>query len=123
MTPRVLLLVDDDADIHVLLKARFRRLARADLRLIHAHTVPEALAALPSALAELAIVFSDVRMPGEDGHALLRHLRAAGYDGPFILIGSLLTDNHQATEWVEKDRIFERFADLVTRYVPAPAST
>jgi PAS domain S-box-containing protein len=71
----VVLLVDDDADsldfIEVLLE-------RSGAAVLTAASAREALTVLREQPVD--IVISDVEMPGEDGYALLRRIRDAGYE-------------------------------------------
>jgi PAS domain S-box-containing protein len=66
-----ILVVDDEADARELLSAL---LARCKMRITTAATVDEALALVRSDRPD--IVISDIGMPGEDGYALIKRLRA-----------------------------------------------
>jgi CheY-like chemotaxis protein len=117
MSLRTVLLVDDDLDVHLLVKSHFRRLKRPDLAV---ETAPDGRAALTrlEALGDaVALVLSDVNMPRLDGHGFLRAARAAGYEGPFVLIGALSTTGHQADDWIEKDRLLESLPAVVERFL------
>lgn len=114
---KAVLLVDDDHDVHVLVRTLFRRMKRPDLTLIIA---PDGLAALEHlAVAQnpVALILTDVNMPRLDGHGLIREARAAGYAGPIVLIGAVPVATHAADEWVEKDLLLSRLPALFAHYV------
>ena len=77
----VISVIDDDASV---------RAAADNLLSSHGyivHTFASAEQFLQSArLREMACVVSDVQMPGMSGLDLLSHVRAQGYDVPFIFI-------------------------------------
>lgn len=114
---RVVLLVDDDRDLHTLVRSRLRRLKIDDLELRTANDGAEALALLPDLRGTLGLILSDVNMPRVDGHALLRRARDTGYAGPFVLIGALAHKEHDADDWVEKDRLLDCLPDLLTQWL------
>jgi DNA-binding NarL/FixJ family response regulator len=66
------LLVDDETNLLLALEACLRA---EGYEVVASRSAPEALARLAAALPD--IIVSDVRMPGMDGHALVRHLRAS----------------------------------------------
>lgn len=118
MSTRTVLLVDDDHDVHVLVKTVFRRLKRADLHLEFAPDGQAALEALPGLGERLALILTDQNMPRLDGHGLIAAARAAGYAGPIILIGGLVEPEHAADDWVPKDDLLTALPALVQRYAP-----
>jgi FixJ family two-component response regulator len=79
--PSVVSIVDDDASV---------RAATDNLLSSHGyivHTFASAEEFLQSArLHDTSCVVTDVQMPGMSGLELLSHLRAQGYDAPFIFI-------------------------------------
>lgn len=117
MNHRIVLLVDDDPDVHLLVKTHFRRLHRPDLTLAFASDGRAALARLAADGPSIALVLTDVNMPRLDGHGLIRAARTSGYTGPILLIGALATADHEADEWVDKDHLLDRLPVLVTRYL------
>jgi CheY-like chemotaxis protein len=68
-----ILVVEDDPDARDLLRTT---LELEGARVTVAGTVQEALAALEARLPD--VVVSDIGMPGEDGYALIRKVRALG---------------------------------------------
>ena len=89
--PRILLVEDDDAvrrSLQLLLVSR-----GYDVR---AYRGGEGLAGEPEALSAACLV-ADLMMPEGDALQLLHSLRAAGWDGPSILISGHLTD-----EWASQ---------------------
>lgn len=120
MTPHIVLLVDDDLDVHLLVKSHIRRLRRPDLTVETATDGRAALVRLEALGDAVSLVLSDVNMPRLDGHGFLRAARAGGYTGPFVLIGALSTSGHQADDWVEKDRLLESLPAVVDRFLGQP---
>jgi CheY-like chemotaxis protein len=78
------LLVDDEGDVRELV-ARF--LTQAGARVETASSVAAAVAAFHRRPAD--VVVADIGMPGEDGYALLRQLRALPPPGPAVPIVAL----------------------------------
>lgn len=117
MSTKIVLLVDDDHDVHVLVRILFRRLQRPELTLIIAPDGVAALERLAAHPGEVALILTDVNMPRLDGHGLIREARAAGYAGPIVLIGAIANTAHAADEWVEKDSLLARLPALLTHYV------
>jgi len=118
MNPKkVVLLVDDDRDLHTLVKSRLRRLKIENVELHSATDGAEALGLLPDLGPGLGLILSDVNMPRMDGHALLRRARDTGYAGPFVLIGALAHAEHDADAWVEKDHLLDCLPELLTRWL------
>lgn len=75
------LLVDDDAQVRAMVAELIRSLGAE----VHAAgSGAEALEAL-STLDTVTLMVSDVRMPGMDGHDLLRRVRADGHSFPTVL--------------------------------------
>lgn len=114
----MILVVDDDPDVHVIIRVAIRRLQRPELSLRFAADGDAGLAAISEAGAALDLVLSDVTMPRMDGHALLRAARGVGYTGPFVFIGAVASADHAATEWIDKDRLLEAIPELIARYTP-----
>jgi len=117
MTSNIVLLVDDDLDIHRLVKSHLRRLRRPDLEVETATDGREALARLEALGDAVRLVLSDVQMPRLDGHGFLRAARASSHAGPFVLIGTLPTSDHQADDGVEKDRLLGALPAIIGRFL------
>ena len=92
MKPLRVLLVDDDEDIHVLLRARLRKthsLVRDQLVELESAT-DGASALLLLRERPFDLVLSDVNMPKCTGPELAVALHEAGIDVPIVLIGVLM---------------------------------
>lgn len=76
-------LVDDDVE----LRRALQLLLRASHYDVRAYATAEALLADPRSQT-IACLISDMQMPGIDGFALLRRIRAGGWTGPAILMTS-----------------------------------
>ena len=69
-----ILVVDDEADLEILIKQKFRKQIRAkEYEFVFAGNGKEALIALQAA-DDVDIVLSDINMPEMDGLTLLSHL-------------------------------------------------
>jgi DNA-binding response OmpR family regulator len=84
------LLVEDDDPIRALTR---RTLTEAGFRVLEARHVPEALALLGEPRAELALVVTDVVLPGASGKDLVRTLRRTQPTLPAILMSGFTTEN------------------------------
>ena len=75
-----MLIVDDEPDVADLFRQRFRREARQGAYVLHfAVSAAEALERLGGDIEPPPIVIlSDINMPGMDGLALLREVKAGG---------------------------------------------
>jgi DNA-binding NtrC family response regulator len=72
--PAKILVVDDEPDLELLIRQRFRRHIRdQEWHFVFAHNGVEALALLRSDL-EIDLVLTDINMPEMDGLTLLEHL-------------------------------------------------
>ena len=82
------LVVDDEPDVEVLFRQRFRRDLRSErFRMEFASSAPAALnRAAEIRDASLILILSDINMPGMSGLELLPVLRTAHPDVPVIMI-------------------------------------
>ena len=73
-----ILIVDDEPDVAELFRQRFRREVRQGAYVLHfATSAAEALERLSRDIEpELIVILSDINMPGMDGMALLREIKA-----------------------------------------------
>ena len=83
-----ILIVDDEPDVADLFRQRFRREARQGAYVLHfAVSAAEALERLGGDIEPPPIVIlSDINMPGMDGLALLREVKARRPDLPVIMV-------------------------------------
>jgi CheY-like chemotaxis protein len=83
-----ILIIDDEPDVADLFRQRFRREARQGAYVLHfALSAAEALERLAGDIEpELIVILSDINMPGMDGLALLREIRAGRPDLPVIMV-------------------------------------
>ena len=83
-----ILIVDDEPDVADLFRQRFRREARQGACVLHfAFSAAEALERLGGDIEPPPIVIlSDINMPGMDGLALLREVKARRPDLPVIMV-------------------------------------
>ncbi len=77
MSPSRILMVDDEEDLELLIKQRFRRaIRRGEIEFLFAHNGQEALEKLDEN-PDIRLVLSDINMPVMDGLTLLTQLEAA----------------------------------------------
>lgn len=89
-----ILIVDDESHIR-----RYLSLVVRGLGSVQVHEAPDgesALALYPALVPPPILVLLDVNMPGIDGIETLRRLRAAGHEGPAVMLTSLA--NRQTIE-------------------------
>jgi adenylate cyclase len=85
MTAKVLI-VDDEADLELLVRQRFRQKTRdGTYEALFARNGREALDVL-AAQPDVEVVFSDINMPGMDGLALLRKVKQQNPDLPVMMV-------------------------------------
>jgi two-component system, response regulator, stage 0 sporulation protein F len=83
-----ILIVDDEADVADLFRQRFRRETRQGTYVLHfALSAEEALERLDDEIEpQLIVILSDINMPGMDGLALLREIKARNPDLPVMML-------------------------------------
>ena len=83
-----ILIVDDEPDVAELFRQRFRREAREGAYVLHfAFSAAEALERLATDIEpELIVILSDINMPGMDGLALLREIKARRPELPVMMV-------------------------------------
>jgi CheY-like chemotaxis protein len=117
-----ILIVDDEADVAELFRQRFRREVRQGAYVLHFAASGEgALAMLDDGVRpELIVLLSDINMPGMDGLALLREVKARLAHLPVIMVTAYGDDDRRrqaresgASEFVTKPVDF----DLLKRHL------
>jgi two-component system, chemotaxis family, chemotaxis protein CheY len=84
---KLVLVVDDEADVRPLFEQRFRRqIAAGELRFEFAGSGGQALDRLDEHGGSVALILSDIRMPGMDGFEMLEALRNRPKAPPVYLI-------------------------------------
>lgn len=86
----MVLLVDDDPDVHLLLGTMLRRRGPANVRLEWAHDGQVGLERVRAGGVDL--VLSDVNMPRLNGPEMIAAIVAEGLTVPVVLIGGLLDE-------------------------------
>ena len=83
-----ILIVDDEPDVAELFRQRFRREERQGAYVLHfALSAVEALERLDIGIEpQRIVILSDINMPGMDGFALLREIKARRPDLPVIML-------------------------------------
>ena len=120
-----ILVVDDEPDVAVLFRQQFRREAREGSYVLHfALSAYEALERLAADIEpQLVVILSDINMPGMDGLALLREIKARRPDLPVMMMTAYGDDERRsraaeygAAEFVTKpvdfDFLKERLREL-----------
>ena len=111
-----ILIVDDEVDVAELFRQHFRREVRQGDYVLHfASSGEEALDMLDSGVRpELIVILSDINMPGMDGLALLREVKARQSHLPVIMVTAYSDDERRrrasesgAAEFVTKPVNFE----------------
>jgi CheY-like chemotaxis protein len=97
------MVVDDEPDVSELFRQRFRREAREGSYVLHfAGSGEEALGMLGGEIKpQLIVILSDINMPGMDGLALLREIKAMRPDLPVMMVTAYGDDERRrrATEY------------------------
>ena len=108
-----ILVVDDESDVAELFRQRFRREVRQGTYAMHfANSGEEALEKLTGGIEPtLIVILSDINMPGMDGLALLREIKARRPDLPVMMVTAYGDD--------ERRRVAEEYgaAQFITKPV------
>jgi CheY-like chemotaxis protein len=111
-----ILVVDDESDIAELFRQRFRREVRQGTYAMHfANSGEKALEKLVDGIEPtLIVILSDINMPGMDGLALLREIKARRPDLPVMMVTAYgdnerrrVADELGATEFITKPVDFD----------------
>src|SRR5690242_4049170 len=111
-----ILVVDDEPDVAELFRQRFRREARQGTYVLHfASSGEQALDMLVGEIQpQLIVILSDINMPGIDGLALLRQIKAQRPDLPVMMVTAYgdderrrLADDLGAAEFITKPVDFD----------------
>jgi PAS domain S-box-containing protein len=103
MGREVVLVVEDDSSIRMLVE---RALASAGYTVLAAPSPQAALRLFEQHAAEIALVFSDVVMPGMSGPALIEQLRAMRPGIPVLFTSGYADDRHVAPSGLPSDAHF-----------------
>ena len=92
-----ILVVDDERDVEILFRQRFRREVRSGLiDLVFAFSGEEALAYLDTeGSADIVLVLSDINMPGMTGLELLCRIKAEPPPVPVCMMTAYGNDNYR----------------------------
>src|SRR6266849_4435396 len=124
-----ILVVDDETDVADLFRQRFRREAREGRYVLHfAYSGEEALAKLDGEIEpQLIVILSDINMPGMDGLALLREIKARQPGLPVMMVTAYgdderrrLAGEYGAAEFITKPVDFD-FLKAQLRQLPLTA--
>jgi len=125
-----ILIVDDEPDVAVLFRQQFRREAREGTYVLHfANSASEALERLAGDIEpQLIVILSDINMPGMDGLALLREIKARRPDLPVMMLTAYADDERRrraaesgAADFVTKPVDFD-FLKMRLRQLVAPSA-
>jgi len=92
---RRILVVDDEEDVRLLFNHQFRREIRSgQLTFTFAHSSAEALEVLRTQAQDIALVFSDINMPGGSGLELLLQIREEFGPLPVHMVSAYGDEDH-----------------------------
>ena len=123
-----ILIVDDEPDVAELFRQRFRREVRQGLYVLHfAYSAAEALERLDTGVRpQLIVILSDINMPGMDGLALLREIKARWPDLPVMMVTAYGDDERRrsaeqygAAEFITKPVDFDSLKAQLRQLPPA----
>ncbi len=125
-----ILIVDDETDVADLFRQRFRREARDGTYVLHfAYSGEEALEKLADEIEpQLIVILSDINMPGMDGLALLREIKARWPDLPVMMVTAYgdderrrRADEYGAAEFLTKPVDFDLLKAQLRQLPPGAA--
>src|SRR6202049_2314734 len=125
-----ILVVDDETDVADLFRQRFRRETREGTYVLHfAYSGEEALEKLAGEIEpQLIVILSDINMPGMDGLALLREIKARWPDLPVMMVTAYGDDERRrraskfgAAEFITKPVDFDSLKQQL-RQLPSGAA-
>jgi len=95
--PVKVLVVDDEHDVALLFRQRFRReIRRGEIELLFAFSGEEAIEVLnEQGKADVVLVLSDINMPGMNGLDLLRHIKAEPPPVPVCMMTAYGSEEYQ----------------------------
>jgi CheY-like chemotaxis protein len=123
-----ILIVDDESDVAELFRQRFRREVREGTYVLHfAISGEEALSKLDSEIEpQLIVILSDINMPGMDGLALLREIKARRPELPVMMVTAYGDDERRqraeqygASEFITKPVDFDSLKAQLRQLPPA----
>jgi CheY-like chemotaxis protein len=125
-----ILVVDDEPDVADLFRQRFRREARQGTYVIHfAASGEEALGLLSGRIEpSVAVIVSDINMPGMDGLQLLGEIKQHFPELPVMMVTAYGDDERRrradelgAFEFISKPVDFDQLKAAQLRQLPAAA--
>lgn len=118
-----IVIVDDEADTHLLYKLKFKKLFAhwGELHLTSFLNAPECLDFLKTPEgARVDLILSDINMPGMDGFELLQEVKARQINAPFYMISAYESSEFRnkaeslgATRFLSKPVDFSNLGDAV----------
>lgn len=125
--PMRVLIVDDERDVELLFRQRFRReVRRGELELAFAFSGEEALEVINADHSDIVLVLSDINMPRMDGIELLRRIKASPPPIPVCMMTAYETEEHRrrADEngcdgYLQKPVDFDVLKNEIRRYAPS----
>jgi two-component system, response regulator, stage 0 sporulation protein F len=119
-----ILIVDDEPDVALMFRQRFRREARQGTYALHfAGSGEEALARLEEPIQpEILVILSDINMPGMDGLTLLREVKRRWPELPVMMVTAYgdeerrrRASDYGAVEFLTKPVDFDHLKAQLTR--------
>jgi CheY-like chemotaxis protein len=123
-----ILVVDDETDVADLFRQRFRRETRQGTYVLHfAYSGEQALEKLQDEIEpQLIVILSDINMPGMDGLALLREVKARRPELPVMMVTAYGDDERRrrageygAAEFLTKPVDFDLLKAQLRQLSPA----